>query len=336
MSVERIRLLALSAGLAVFAAVVAPAVSRADPAASAALGAAEPEEAAAEGISAEPRPRSRASRSREPEPDELRCTADRGACIGLASYIADVCGVIEAAAVDNALDPHFLARLIWKESLFDAGAVSPAGALGIAQFMPDTARLRGLADPFNPAEALVASARYLAELASAYGNIGLAAVAYNGGEARAERFIARQGGLPRETIAYVRAITGHSAEAWRDAPPDVVDLSLAGEEAFAPACITLASNRSLREFRTAPPVLPWGVIIASNRELSGAERQVGRLRNRHAAVMGGENVAYTHGRTAGMPRPLYLAQIGRDSRSAANALCDRLRATGGDCMVLRN
>ena len=102
---------------------------------------------------------------------------------------------------------------------------------------------RGLADPFNPAEALHASARYLADLTRAYGNIGLAAVAYNGGEARAERFIARAGGLAAETRAYVQSITGHSAETWRDGPPASVDLALAGEGGFETTCIALAADR---------------------------------------------------------------------------------------------
>ncbi|HVH03990.1 MAG TPA: transglycosylase SLT domain-containing protein, partial [Amaricoccus sp.] len=74
----------------------------------------------------------------------------RGLCIWLSSYVPDVCGAIEAAARQNGLDPNFFVRLIWKESLFDAAAVSPAGAQGIAQFMPGTAELRGLDDPFNP------------------------------------------------------------------------------------------------------------------------------------------------------------------------------------------
>ena len=86
-------------------------------------------------------------------PDE-RCTRDRAHCIKLASYVPDVCRTIEALARANALDAGFFARLIWKESLFDAGAVSPKGAQGIAQFIPATAERRGLGDPFNPAEAL--------------------------------------------------------------------------------------------------------------------------------------------------------------------------------------
>jgi hypothetical protein len=275
-----------------------------------------------------------------PRPDQTasaarRCTPDGRTCISTTHYVADVCRTIETTARTHALDPNFFARLIWRESLFDAAAVSHKGAQGIAQFMPGTAALRGLKDPFNPAEALAASARYLADLAGAFGNIGLAAVAYNGGEARAQRFVERQGGLPEETRNYVLAITGHAAEAWRDAPPASVDLALA-EGSFREACIAKAGNRTLRAFPTEPPVLPWGVVIASHRDRAGAERHAARLGNRHAGVLRGEAFAYTRVRRPGMPRPLIYAQVGRSSRAEADALCDRLRRAGGDCMVLRN
>ncbi|MBP7241355.1 lytic transglycosylase domain-containing protein [Amaricoccus sp.] len=265
------------------------------------------------------------------------CSGDGALCIAAASYDADVCRAIEAAAGASALDPHFFARLIWRESLFDAGAVSPAGAEGIAQFMPETARLRGLRDSFNPAEALLASAAYLADLSKAYGNIGLAAVAYNGGEARAERFVAKDGGLPLETRAYVQAITGYSAEIWRDAAPEKVDLALKGEGGFQGACLTLAATRSLREFPTngGAPLKAWGVVLASNRAREGVERQADRLKNRYAGLLAGEEFSYSRNRRAGMPR-MHVAQVGRDSRAEANALCGRLRAAGADCMVLSN
>ena len=89
---------------------------------------------------------------------------------------ATVCRTIETAARESALDSGFFARLLWKESLFQAGVVSPAGAQGIAQFMPDTAKLRGLENAFDPEAALRASAAYLSELARTYGNLGLAIV----------------------------------------------------------------------------------------------------------------------------------------------------------------
>lgn len=247
---------------------------------------------------------------------------------------AAVCRTIEAAARASALDSGFFARLLWKESLFQPGAVSPAGALGIAQFMPETAKLRGLDDAFDPEAALRASAAYLAELFQTYGNLGLAAAAYNGGEARLDRFLAAKGDLPAETRAYVRAITGYSVEDWRDSPPASVDLSLEGE-GFQPACVALAATRGKGAAR-ARPLLPWGVVVASNRDLAGAERQVARLWNRHAAVLAGEEARYTSGWRPGMSRLLHYAQVGRNSRAEAQALCDRLVRDGGDCLVLRN
>ncbi len=265
----------------------------------------------------------------------VRCTSDGVLCISKSRYVADVCRILEHVAEANDLDPHFFARLVWKESLFDAAAVSPAGAEGIAQFMPGTAQLRGLDDPFNPAEALAASARYLADLRRDLGNIGLAAVAYNGGENRAARFVAGEGGLPLETRDYVFAITGWSAESWRDAPPEAVDLALAAGP-FRPACEAHAAKRGRSGTEFRDPLDPWGVIVASHRTRDGAERQAGRLLNRHRTVLGGESVAYARARLPGMPRRLYNAQIGRVSRAKAEALCAALRADGAACMVLRN
>lgn len=314
--------------LAVCLACLAPAPASAAPGAEAGAPAVRPAGALLAALPPLARPDEAASGTR-------RCTTDGRTCISKTHYVADVCRTIETKARAHALDPSFFARLIWRESLFDAAAVSPKGAQGIAQFMPGTAAQRGLGDPFNPAEALAASAHYLADLAARFGNIGLAAVAYNGGEARAQRFVERQGGLPDETRNYVLAITGHAAEAWRDAPPASVDLSLA-EGGFRDACIAKAGSRTLRAFPTEPPLLPWGVVIASHRDRAGAERQVARLGNRHAAVLRGEAFAYARVRRAGMPRALVFAQVGRQSRAEAEALCDRLRRAGGDCMVLRN
>ena len=73
-----------------------------------------------------------------------------------------------------------------------------------------------------------------------------------------------------------------------------------------------------------------------NRDATGAERQVARLRHRHAAVLGGETISYSRGRRAGLPGRFHYAQVGRPTRAEADALCDRLRGAGGDCMVLRN
>ena len=70
----------------------------------------------------------------------------------------DICRAVEEDAAASGLPVEFFARVIWQESRFNAQAVSPKGAQGIAQFMPQTADWRGLADPFDPIEALKNSA----------------------------------------------------------------------------------------------------------------------------------------------------------------------------------
>jgi hypothetical protein len=128
--------------------------------------------------------------------------------------IEDICVAMAAAAQTSDLPVGFFARLIWQESKFAQRAVSPAGAQGVAQFMPQTASWIGLSDPFDPIEALPASARFLKMLFAQFGNIGLAAAAYNAGPGRLQNWLAGNGALPEETRNYVRSITGHEIEKW--------------------------------------------------------------------------------------------------------------------------
>jgi soluble lytic murein transglycosylase-like protein len=100
------------------------------------------------------------------------------------------CDTLNSAAATHGLPLEFFARLIRQESNFDPKSVSRAGAQGIAQFMPGTARWRGLSDPFEPTEALYESARWLGELRNQFGNLGLAAAAYNAGPRRVKDWIA--------------------------------------------------------------------------------------------------------------------------------------------------
>jgi hypothetical protein len=127
-----------------------------------------------------------------------------------------LCRLIDTSAKAQGLPAPFLTRLIWRESSFRVSAVSPVGAQGVAQFMPGTAQERGLLDPFDPEQAIPHAARLLHDLKRRFGNLGLAAAAYNGGPARVTSWIAGSGGLPTETQAYVLAITGRSAEDWRE------------------------------------------------------------------------------------------------------------------------
>lgn len=270
---------------------------------------------------------------------EQRCTDDGRDCVRLEHYAGDVCRLIERNAAEHELDPNFLARLLWKESRFEPGAISPAGAIGIAQFMPGTADLYDLDDPFNPAKAINKAAWYLGYLRDYFGNIGLAAIAYNGGENRAARFVGgRISTLPYETLDYVEAITGFSALRWRDNPPAPEDLKLelTPGMAFGPACEKMAGNRSLREFTTQPRVFPWGVIVASHPSRSGAMQQANSLNRRLHPILGGKRVGYVRKKLTGLPRPVYTAQIGYDSRREATRFCLKFKKIGGRCIVLKN
>lgn len=271
-----------------------------------------------------------------PQSANLRCTPDTKHCISIGNYVEDTCALIEIAAVRVNLDTGFFARLLWRESLYDPAAISPAGAQGIAQFMPGTAKLRGLKDPFNPAEAIFASATYLAEMTSNFGNIGLAAAAYNGGENRMARFLADKDTiLPSETLAYVSAITGHEAAAWRDNPPEKTDLRLDKDTPFQSACVAQAKSRSLREFRD--PVPPWGVIIAAGRRESFASYFGKQTQQKHAALIGKAKITIVKAVMPGFgTTKQFTAQIAMPSQKAALSMCAKMRARGAFCLVNRN
>lgn len=151
----------------------------------------------------------RAGRAPVTPPPTQRCTDDGSYCIAVETYVADVCTTIERAASTNGLDPHFLARLLWKESLFEPAALSPVGAQGIAQFMPATAAAVGLRDPFAPAEAIAAAGRLLGAHVRRFGSVPLALAAYNAGPGAVQRY----GGIPpfAETRAYVARIVALAA-----------------------------------------------------------------------------------------------------------------------------
>ena len=126
----------------------------------------------------------------------------------------EVCDTLVQAALSNDLPVPFFIRLIYQESTFRPAAISTAGALGIAQFMPETAAFRRLDNPFDPAQAIPASARLLRDHYRRFGNLGLAAAAYNAGPRRVDDWRAKKGPMPQETQDYVKAITGFPVESW--------------------------------------------------------------------------------------------------------------------------
>jgi hypothetical protein len=259
-----------------------------------------------------------------------------------------LCLMIEAAARASGLPVDYFARVIWQESRFQPGVVGPRTrsgerAQGIAQFMPGTAAERRLLDPFDPVEALPKSAAFLAELRDQFGNLGLAAAAYNAGPGRLRDFLAGRRLLPAETRNYVMAITGRSVDDWARVT------KAAGEAPAQPAvagCRDLvallkqAPNPFVDELRERINLVaasPWGVELAAgfSRErilaaYSNTLKRLGDLLSGHDPSILASTL-----RSRGT-RPFYQVRVGAETRESANGLCGKITRAGGACLVLRN
>jgi hypothetical protein len=250
--------------------------------------------------------------------------------------IGRICAIIEREAEKHGLPRDFFARLIFKESRFDPGAVSPAGAEGIAQFMPGTASLRGLDNSFDIDKALPASAKYLGELKTGFGNLGLAAAAYNAGEGRVTRWLSSGGFLPLETENYVLDIMGEPADVFTDVKYAGTVQPLHPTLKFGDACRKLPVTMSEVVAMSTVQIKPWGVQVAGNMRRAIAIRQWQRVKARFPALLAGHEPAVSRVRSTFVPRGIYAVRIGAVSRKEANLICSKLRQAGGACVVLKN
>jgi soluble lytic murein transglycosylase-like protein len=191
------------------------------------------------------------------------------------------CHALREAAEASGIPVPFFARLIWQESRFRSDEVSQAGAQGVAQFMPETAAEVGLDDPFDAMKALPASAKFLRKLRDDFGNLGLAAAAYNAGPGRIQKWLAKESELPRETRDYVRIITGTKAEDWTErAEALAIRIDLPRE---AP-CEGIGSLSKTRDVAWVPVNLtPSVTTIISKAEQLAARLTADRARKRLAS-----------------------------------------------------
>ncbi|WP_211230377.1 lytic transglycosylase domain-containing protein [Inquilinus limosus] len=246
-----------------------------------------------------------------------------------------VCRLIEQSAAAEDLPLEFFTRLIWKESRFRPRAVSPKGAQGVAQFMPGTAKLRDLADPFDPETALPASAAFLAELRDQFGNLGLAAAGYNAGPNRVASWIGGRGFLPLETEDYVLFITKRPADDWMPK----ADGSIPSFDGSSKSCLELLASLKTEADRDelVSPTAPWHVQIAGNFSKGRALASYNRVRRRFPQLMAGIQPMIVGTRMLSMgTRRFYRVSVPAQSRAEGNQFCSRLRRAGGACIVLRN
>ncbi len=263
-----------------------------------------------------------------------------------------MCLMIESAAKAQNLPLEFFARVIWQESRFQSDAVGPVTrsgqrAQGIAQFMPGTADERRLLDPFDPVQALPKSAEFLSELRSQFGNLGLAAAAYNAGPRRVREWLDGAGYMPQQTRSYVFAITGSSIDDWAAAgktgkttpekTPDRLPTSSCRE---LMALLRRAPNPFVTQLEQHVKLgadLPWGVQLAAGFNRDRALAMYARAMSRLNAVIGDRDPSLLSSlfRSRGT-RTFYQVRIGTETRASADDLCGRIRHAGQACLVLRN
>jgi len=265
-------------------------------------------------------------------------------------FVETLCLELGWAAQKNDLPAEFFTRLIWQESRFNSRSVSRAGALGIAQFMPGTARWRGLDDPFEPIAALHESARWLKELRGQFGNLGLAAAAYNSGPRRVQEWLEGRGNLPGETRAYVRIITGRTAEEWakvganeaREAhigmiPCDQIAKIIAGsrEASLPPRQPAPGQADGASPERAA--WAPWGLQLTGNWSEARALAAYRDLQKKFPAILGDRPPLVLRGAMAGRGTAAwYRVRVAEPTRERATQLCAKLESAGGSCLVARN
>ena len=246
----------------------------------------------------------------------------------------DFCDALREAAESNDIPVAFFARLLWQESRFRSDEVSHAGAQGVAQFMPETAAEVGLDNPFDPYKALPASAKLLQKLRRDFGNLGLAAAAYNAGSGRIQKWLSRQSSLPKETKDYVRIITGSAAKEWTDesktvalrlelprgAPCEGVGgLSKSTEVANVPVALAPSASDAVRKAEAEAQRYAAAKIEAAARQRAEAALQKERNKlakeesarhSRMASAKADGRSAKAAGRTADSQRP---AKAGKQS-----------------------
>jgi hypothetical protein len=208
--------------------------------------------------------------------------------------------------------------------------------------MPGTAAERRLLDPFDPVQALPKSAEFLRELRGQFGNLGLAAAAYNAGPQRLRDFLAGTRTLPAETRNYVLAITGASVDDWakgakgegargRPAGANCGDLIALLQRAPNPFVEQLEQRINL------VAASAWGVQLSAGFSRDRSLAAFAGLVKRYGEVLEGHDptILSTTLRSRGT-RPFYQVRLGAETRASADGLCGKIRRAGGACLVLRN
>ena len=249
----------------------------------------------------------------------------------------DICRAVEEDAAANGLPVEFFARVIWQESRFNAQAVSPKGAQGIAQFMPRDGGLARLADPFDPIEALKHSASYLHDLREQIRQ----------SRARCRRLQCRSGAgecvarrAPRAAERDAQLRGDHhrlDRDEWASpSPPQTAETTIPqGVPCTRLANLILAPKEQAQ--RIAAYVPRWGMQLTANWSESKAWAVYRMIAKQYAALIGDREPIVIRSRGIGLGSAMrYNIRIADDNRGYLEKFCNKLIAAGGACVVLRN
>ena len=176
--------------------------------------------------------------------------------------------------------------------------------------------------------------------AGEFGNLGLAAAAYNAGPRRVREWIEGSGSMPAETRNYVLAITGVPVDDWKNATDRAPDRAAVSSCRELMALLQRAPNpfvAGLEQHVKLGADLPWGVQLAAGFSRDKALAMYARAIKRLNSVIGDRDPSILGSilRSRGT-RTFYQVRIGADTREAANELCGKIRHAGAACIVLRN
>ena len=206
--------------------------------------------------------------------------------------------------------------------------------------MPGTAAARGLVDPRDPIAALPKAAELLRDLRAEFGNLGLAAAAYDAGPRRVHDWLAGFPGPAGKVPDYVAAITGRSVEAWKgvnDIAPPPPPNGCVSYGRYSNAIRPGRFVAALEEHVAAGASRPWGAELAAGFSRERVLAAYAALETRERAALVGADAIIVHGRFRSRgTRDFYQVRIGADTRRGAEDVCRRLERAGAACLVLRN
>jgi hypothetical protein len=254
--------------------------------------------------------------------------------------LRSLCQTMASAAAQNGLPFEFFSRIIWQESRFNSGAIGPVTrggqrAQGIAQFMPATASERSLLDPFDPFEALPKSAEFLRELNAQFGNLGLAAAAYNAGPQRVRDWLDGKRTLPPETQAYVQKVTGHSTQEWMLPKPTILAVAVPAEMSCIEGVGLMHKPQPLAA--PSPPRRAWVAQLVGDSSETVAMSRFRQMQGKLRSALGSYEPSVLRTSIKTSSAPIWVrVRVEFDTRQAAESLCAKLEAAREPCLVQRN